>query len=100
MIRASERRLHARMFGQAVLRMRNEMGLTTEELSEQSGVGLHLLGRIEVGAASGNEWGLREICALANVVDVKVDGLMEKWEHYIEEAGRRIGRGKIDEPRT
>ena len=87
MIRADERRLHARMFGQAVLRMRKEMGLTTEELSEQSSVALHLLGRIEVGAASGNEWGLREICALANVVDAKVGGLMEKWEHYIEEAG-------------
>jgi hypothetical protein len=84
MITASEKRLHARMFGQAVLRMRKEMRLTTEELAD---VSLHLLGRIEVGAASGNEWGLREICALADVSGVRPDGLMEKWEQFIEEAG-------------
>jgi len=87
MISASEKRLHAKMFGQAVLRMRKEMRLTTEELAERSGVALHLLGRIEVGAASGNELGLREICALADVSGVRPDGLMEKWEQFIEEAG-------------
>jgi len=87
MITASEKRLHARMFGQAVLRMRKEMRLTTEELAERSGVALTLLGRIEVGAASGNEWGLREICALADVSGLRPDGLMEKWEQFIDEAG-------------
>lgn len=82
-----QKRLHARMFGKAVFRMRKEMRLTTEELAEQSGLALHLLGRIEVGAASGNEWGLREICALADVFDMTPDGLIGSLEQFIEEAG-------------
>jgi len=87
MITAAQKRSHARMFGKAVLRTRKEVGLTTEELAEKSGLPQALLGRIETGSASGNEWGLREICALADVLDVRVDRLMAKWEHFIEEAG-------------
>lgn len=87
MTEASQRRLHVRMFGKAVLTMRKEMCLSTEELAEQSGLALHLIARIENGAASGDEWGLREICTLADVLDVTPDRLMEKWEQYIEEAG-------------
>ena len=78
---------HARMFGKAVLTTRKELRLNTEELAEQSGVPLILLGRIENGIASGDEWGLREICALAGVLDVTPDVLMERWERYIEDAG-------------
>jgi len=87
MTKASQKRLHVRMFGMAVLTMRKEMRLSTEELAEQSGLGLHVLARIENGAASGDEWGSREICALVDVLDVPPDRLMEKWEQYIEEAG-------------
>src|SRR5690349_19511085 len=88
MMTAAQKRFHARMFGKAVLRTRKQMRLTTEELAEQSGIALHLLGRIETSTASGDEWGLREICALADVLDVEIGGLMEQWEQFIEEAGR------------
>ena len=78
---------HARIFGKAVLTMRKELRLSTEGLAEQSGIPLILLGRIESGIASGDEWGLREICALAGVLDVTLEKLTERWERYIEEAG-------------
>jgi transcriptional regulator with XRE-family HTH domain len=102
MITAAQKRSHARMFGKAVFQTRKELGLTTEELAEKSGLPLALLGRIETGAASGNEWGLREICVLADVLDSRVDWLMAKWEHFIEEAGgawwqstRKVGRRSV-----
>jgi len=79
---------HARLFGKAVLTMRNELRLSTEELAELSGIPLILLGRIEIGTAGGDEWGLREICALAGVLDVTVEKLTDRWERYIEEAGK------------
>jgi transcriptional regulator with XRE-family HTH domain len=75
------------MFGKAVLTMRKELRLSTEELAEQSGVPLVLLGRIENGIAGGDEWGLSEICGLAGVLNVRPDALMERWERYIEESG-------------
>ena len=87
MITAAQKRLHAQMLGKAVLRMRQEMRFTTEELAEKSGLPLAHLGRIETGMASGNEWGLREICALAAVLDCEVGQLTERWEQFIEEAG-------------
>ena len=74
------------MFGKAVLAMR-KVRLSTEGLAEQSGIPLILLGRIENGIASGDEWGLSKICAVAGVLDVTPDKLMERWAHYIEEAG-------------
>jgi transcriptional regulator with XRE-family HTH domain len=85
------------MFGKAVLAMRNELGLSTEGLAEQSGIPLILLGRIENGIAGGDEWGLSEICAVAGVLHVTPDKLMERWEHYVEEAGGawwKMGRRK------
>ena len=78
---------HARVFGKAVLTMRKEFHLSTEELSELSGIPLILLGRIETGIASGDEWGLREIAALARVLGGTLENLMERWERHIEEAG-------------
>ena len=78
---------HARIFGKAVLMMRKELRMSTEGLAEQSGIPLVLLGRIESGVASGDEWGLKEICALAGVLDVTVEKLTDRWERYIEEAG-------------
>ena len=75
------------MFGRAVLTTRRELALSTEGLAEQAGLPLILLGRIENGIASGDEWGLREICALADVLYVTPEQLMKKWERYIEEAG-------------
>lgn len=78
---------HARIFGKAVLAMRKELRLSTEGLAEQSGIPLILMGRIESGIASGDEWGLREICALAGVLDTTLEKLMDRWERYIEEAG-------------
>lgn len=78
---------HARIFGKAVLMMRKELRMSTEGLAEQSGIPLILLGRIESGVASGDEWGLKEICALAGVLDVTVEKLTDRWERYIEEAG-------------
>ena len=78
---------HARLFGKAVLTMRRELRLSTDELAELSGIPLILLGRIETGIAEGDEWGLREICLLAGVLDVSLEKLTERWERYIEEAG-------------
>lgn len=78
---------HARVFGKAVLPMRKELRLSTEELSELSGIPLILLGRIELGVASGDEWGLREIAVLSRVLGGTLEKLMNKWERHIEEAG-------------
>ena len=78
---------HARLFGKAVLAMRKELGLSTEEVAELSRTPLTLLGRIESGVASGDEWGLREICALASVLNVSAEKLTDRWDRYIEEAG-------------
>lgn len=78
---------HCRIVGKTVLTMRKELGLTTEGLSELSGIPLILLGRIETGIASGDEWGLREIAAIADALDVTLEKLTERWEGYIEEAG-------------
>src|SRR5215475_8511675 len=79
---------HARIFGKALLTIRRELELSTEGLSELSGIPLILLGRIESGIASGNEWGLREIVALGRVLGGKLENLMERWESHIEEAGQ------------
>jgi transcriptional regulator with XRE-family HTH domain len=87
MTRRERANAHARIFGKAVLTMRTELGLTTEGLAELSGIPLILLGRIETGIASGDEWGLREIAALAGVLGPTLENLMEKWERHIEEAG-------------
>ena len=87
MTRRERANAHARIFGKAVLTMRKELRLSTEELAELSGIPLILLGRIETGTAGGDEWGLREICALARVLDVTVEKLTDRWERYIEEAG-------------
>lgn len=87
MTRRERANAHARLFGKAVLTMRKELHLSTEALAELSGIPLILLGRIESGVASGDEWGLREICLLAGVLDVSVEKLSERWERYIEEAG-------------
>jgi hypothetical protein len=78
---------HARIFGRALLTMRKEFGLSTEGLSELSGIPLILLGRIESGIASGDEWGLAEIAALGHVLGGTIENLMERWERHIEEAG-------------
>ena len=78
---------HARMFGRAVLTMRKELRVSTEGLAEQSGIPLIVLGRIESGIASGDEWGLKEIFAVAGVLDITVEKLTDRWERYIEEAG-------------
>ena len=87
MTRRERANAHAHIFGKAVLTMRTELGLTTEGLAELSGIPLILLGRIETGLASGDEWGLKEICSLAGVLDVTVEKLTDRWERYIEEAG-------------
>jgi transcriptional regulator with XRE-family HTH domain len=87
MTRREKANAHARLFGKAVLTMRKELRLPTDELAELSGIPLILLGRIETGTAGGDEWGLREICLLAGVLDVSVEKLTERWERYIEEAG-------------
>lgn len=79
---------HARLFGKAVLTMRKELRLSTERLAELSGIPLILLGRIETGTAGGDEFGLREICLLARVLDFSVEKLTDRWERYIEEAGQ------------
>ena len=78
---------HCRIVGKTVLTMRKELGMTTEGLAELSGIPLILLGRIETGIASGDEWGLREIPALADALGVTLEKLTERWERYIEEAG-------------
>jgi hypothetical protein len=78
---------HARLFGQAVLTMRKEIRLSTVELAELSGIPLILLGRIETGTAGGGEWGLREICMLAGVLDVTAEKLTDRLERHIEEKG-------------
>jgi hypothetical protein len=56
-----------------------------------------LLGRIENGQPEGDEWGLREICALSDAMGVAAHELMDRWEHFLEQAGEgwwQAGKGK------
>jgi hypothetical protein len=53
----------------------------------KGGVPLSLLGRIENGQAEGDEWGLREICALSDAMGAAAHELMDRWEHCLEQAG-------------
>lgn len=85
---------HCRIVGKTVLTMRKELGLTTEVLAELSGIPLILLGRIETGIASGDEWRLREIAAIADALNVTLEKLTERWERYIEEAGKACWQTK------
>jgi hypothetical protein len=98
MTKRERAKAHARLFGKALLTMRKELRLSTEEVAELSGILLIRVGRIETGVAGGDEWGLREICALAGIPNVTVENLMERWDRKIEEAGeawwKPVGRGK------
>ena len=67
--------------------MREDLRLSTEELAERSRVSPHLLSRIENGTATGDEFGLEEICKLANGMKTTPYRLMLKWEQFIKEAG-------------
>jgi len=78
---------HCKLLGNALVQLRGERGLSTEELSERSGVPLSLLGRIENGQAEGDEWGLREICALSDAMGVAAHELMDRWGRFLEQAG-------------
>ncbi|HEV2297657.1 MAG TPA: helix-turn-helix transcriptional regulator [Candidatus Acidoferrales bacterium] len=78
---------HVQTFGKAVTEMRGDMRLSIEELAERSGVSLRLLGRIESGTGTGDEFGLEEICKLANGLKVTPYRLMLKWEQLIKKAG-------------
>lgn len=78
---------HEEMFGAAVAKMREKLRLSTEELAERSRVPLRLLSRIERGKANGDEFGLREICKLANGMRTTPLHLMKEYEKLVERAG-------------
>lgn len=62
-------------FGDAVVQVREEAKMSTEELAKRTGIPLKLLRQIEEGTATGNDFGLDEICKLAEAVKVRPSGV-------------------------
>jgi transcriptional regulator with XRE-family HTH domain len=55
------------------------------DLAKKSKIKLQLLTRIEEGQITGEEFGLREICFLANGMNITPYRLMLKYEQLYEE---------------
>jgi transcriptional regulator with XRE-family HTH domain len=76
---------HVEMFGSAVVKMRERLRMSTEQLAKRSGLPLRLLSRIESGKADRDGFGLREICKLANGMKTTPFQLMKRGRHILRE---------------
>lgn len=80
-------RSHVRMFGKAVVNMREDVRMSQKELAKRSGISLHLLARIENGTARGDRFGLKEICKIADSMKATPHELMHEYEKILNAAG-------------
>jgi transcriptional regulator with XRE-family HTH domain len=76
-----------RMFGKAVVNMREQVRINRTELAKRSGVSLHLLGRIENGTIRPDRVGLKEICKIADGIKARPRELMNEYEKLLKKAG-------------
>jgi transcriptional regulator with XRE-family HTH domain len=76
-----------RMFGKAVVNMREHVQIDRKELAKRSGVSLHLLARIENGTMRPDRVGLKEICKIADAIKARPRELMNEYEKLLKEAG-------------
>lgn len=78
---------HLRMFGRAVVNMRENVRMSQKELARRSGISLRLLTRIENGTARGDRFGLTEICKIADSMKARPHELMHEFEKVLNAAG-------------
>ena len=80
-------RSHVRMFGKAVLNMREDVRMSQKELARRSGISLRLLACIENGTARADRFGLKEICKLADGMKARPHELMNEYEKILYATG-------------
>ncbi len=82
----NEKELIVKCFGEAVVQVRESAEMTMEELSRRTGINMKLLWSIENGTASGEDFGLSEICKIAKATGLKPNELMGIHEALIKKA--------------
>ena len=82
----NEKELIVKCFGEAVVQVRESAEMTREELARRTGSDMKLLWSIENGTASGEDFGLSEICKIAKATGLKPNELMGIHEALIKKA--------------
>ena len=82
----NEKELVVKCFGEAVVQVRESAAMTMEELSRRTGINMKLLWSIENGTATGEDFGLSEICKIAKATGRKPSELMGIHEALIKKA--------------
>ena len=82
----NEKELVVKCFGEAVVQVRESAEMTMEELARRTGINMKLLWSIENGTASGEDFGLSEICKIAKATGSKPNELMGIHEALIKKA--------------
>jgi len=82
----NEKELVVKCFGEAELQVRESAGMTMEELSRRTGINMKLLWSTENGSATGEDFGLSEICKIAKATGLKPSELMGIHEALIKKA--------------
>ena len=82
----NEKELVVKCFGEAVVQVRESAGMTMEELSRRTGINMKLLWSIENGTATGEDFGLSEICKIAKATGLKPSELMRIHDALIKKA--------------
>ncbi len=79
---------HVRMFGKAVVKLRENVRMGQKELAKRAGLPLPKLARIENGTASADSFGLTEIVELASCIKATPYELMKEYERLVKKAGK------------
>lgn len=90
-ITKQEAEVFVKCFGEAVCQMRELRGISRETVAKRAKVNLDLLARIEDGQVTGEEFGLSEICRLAEAMKITPYRLMQKCEQLIADANETRG---------
>ncbi len=85
----NEKELTVKCFGEAVVQVRESADMTMEELSRRTGINMKLLWSIENGTATGEDFGLSEICKIAKAAGLEPNELMGIHEALIKKS--RVG---------
>lgn len=87
MIKKSDMKSKVRMFGKAVMKLRERARMGREEFAQRSGLPVIKLAQIENGTASADSFGLNEICKLADGLKVTPYELMKEYETLANKGG-------------
>jgi ribosome-binding protein aMBF1 (putative translation factor) len=76
-----------RLFGIAVIEMRELRKMSRKQLAKKSRVKLAILTRIEKGKVTGGDFGLEEVNRLSSGMGITPYRLIIKWEQLVKDAG-------------